>query len=116
MSETYINIHGETRQVSSMKLPTSGRAFRNAWKFNDDLIEVDMDKAKEIKRNEIRQAREPELKQLDVDYFKAMEQGQDTKPIVEKKQKLRDATKHAAIDNAKTPEELVKITLDDLLK
>lgn len=116
MSKTYININGDIREASSLELPSTGRKFRKAWQFNGPVVDIDLDQAKEIKREEIRREREPELQRLDVEYFKAMEQGEDVKPIVDQKRKLRDATQHDAITNAKTADELAKITLDDLIK
>ena len=46
--QTLININGVTVDASSVKMPASGREFRNAWQLNGDVIEVDMVKAKEI--------------------------------------------------------------------
>ena len=67
---------------------------------------VDMAKAKEIHKTNIREAREPLLVALDVDFQKALETSSDTSTIVAKKQALRDAPADSGIDSATTPDEL----------
>ena len=61
---------------------------------------VDMAKAREIHKNNIRKAREPKLAELDVEFQKALETGASTTDIVAKKQALRDAPADSAIDAA----------------
>ena len=65
-----------------------------------------MTKAKELFKDTVRIARTSKLAALDVEYQKALETSSDTATIVSKKQALRDAPANAAIDAAKTPEEL----------
>ena len=72
---------------------------------------INMNKAKEIHKNKIRQARAPKLAELDVEFQKALETSADTTSIVSKKNALRDAPANAAIDAAKTEAEL-KATWD----
>lgn len=72
------------------------------------MIVVNMDKAREIKKDMIRAEREPKLAELDVQFMRAVEAG-DTAlqaEIATKKQALRDATDDPAIANASTPDEL----------
>lgn len=72
------------------------------------MIRVNMEKARDIKRDMIREERKPLLEALDVAYMRATEV-QDTKKMTEvasKKQALRDCTKDPAIDAAVTPDEL----------
>ncbi len=52
---------------------------------------IDMAKAREIHKTNIRIAREPKLAELDVEFQKAQETGASTTDIVAKKQALRDA-------------------------
>ena len=52
---------------------------------------IDMAKAREIHKTNIRIAREPILAELDVEFQKAQETGASTTDIVAKKQALRDA-------------------------
>lgn len=76
------------------------------------MITVDMTKAREIKRDMIRQERAPKLAELDVDFMRAVEAGDTAKQseIAAKKQALRDATNDPAIDSATTPEQLKAVT------
>ena len=52
---------------------------------------VDMAKAREIHKTNIRVARTPKLQELDIEFQKALETGASTTDIVAKKQALRDA-------------------------
>ena len=67
---------------------------------------INMTKAREIHKTNIREAREPKLAELDVEFQKALEKGTDTPSIVSKKQALRDAPADSAIEAAKTDTEL----------
>jgi len=67
---------------------------------------IDMAKAKEIHKNNIRIARTPKLAELDVEFQKALETGASTTDIATKKQALRDAPADSAITNATTDAEL----------
>ena len=69
-------------------------------------ITINMTKAKEIHRKHVREARTPLLASLDTDFQRALETSSDTAAIESKKQALRDAPANAAIDAAKTPDEL----------
>ena len=65
-----------------------------------------MAKAKEIHKQNIRNARAPKLAELDVEFQKAQETGANTSDIVSKKQALRDAPAASAIDSATTDSDL----------
>ena len=58
---------------------------------------VDMAKAREIHKTNIRTARTPKLAELDVEFQKALETGASTTDIVAKKQALRDAPADSGI-------------------
>jgi hypothetical protein len=69
--------------------------FFGAYEFNKDQgVVLIIEKAKDIKRNQFRQARKPLLEQLDVEYMRAVETSNAAKKksIVAKKQELRDVT------------------------
>ena len=70
------------------------------------IIKTDMAKAREIHKTKIRQAREPLLASLDIDFQRALETGADTSTIVAKKQALRDAPAAADISTAATTDDL----------
>ena len=61
---------------------------------------VDMAKAREIHKTNIRLAREPKLAELDIEFQKALETGASTTDIVAKKQALRDAPADSGITSA----------------
>jgi|TARA_R100000149_G_C5826508_1_gene103746 hypothetical protein len=70
------------------------------------IIKTDMAKARNIHKTKIREAREPKLAALDVEFQKALETGASTTDIIAKKQVLRDAPADSAIENATTEAEL----------
>jgi len=80
------------------------------------MITVDMNKAREIKRDQLRAERKPILEALDVAYMRAQEAGDTAKQdaIAADKQALRDATADPAIDAATTPDELKAVTLPSI--
>jgi len=67
---------------------------------------IDIAKAREIHKTNIRNARVSKLAELDVDFQKALETGSSTTEIVAKKQALRDAPAATAIESATTTDEL----------
>jgi hypothetical protein len=78
-------------------------------------IGLNLAKAKEIHKNNIRAARQPLLQSLDVDFQRALEQGADTASIVAQKQALRDAPADPAIEAAASADELKAAWDADLL-
>ena len=76
---------------------------------------IDMTKAKELHKDNIRNARTLKFPELDVEYNKAQETGADTSAIVAKKQALRDAPADSAIDAATTTDELKTQWKTDIL-
>ena len=91
--------------VDDSAIPTD-RSFRDAWKQNDKTIETDIDKAREIHKTNIREARTSKLQELDIEFQKAQETSADTSDIVAKKQALRDAPAAAGISTAATETDL----------
>ena len=91
--------------VEDSVIPTD-RTFRNAWKQNSKTIETDMAKAREIHKNNIRNARTPKLTELDIEFQKALETSSSTTDIVSKKQALRDAPADSGIASADTEAKL----------
>jgi hypothetical protein len=61
---------------------------------------VDMAKAREIHKTNIRKARTSKLAELDIEFQKALETGSSTTDIVAKKQALRDAPADSGITSA----------------
>jgi len=79
------------------------------------MINVNMNKARDIHREKVRQARESKLSEKDIEFQRALESGADTAAIVTAKQALRDAPAAAAIDAASTADELKAAWDTDLL-
>ena len=70
----------------------------------DMAIIIDINKAKNITKDRLRQERKPLLEAQDVAFQRALESGADTSAIIAEKQRLRDITKQ--VDAANTLEEL----------
>mgnify|MGYP005997334297 FL=1 len=101
---TYIvDKDGNQIDASTATVPST-RDFRGAWTLSGSVITEDLDKAKEIFADKVREARTPLLAALDTDYMKALEASADTTQIVADKQALRDAP--TAGDSATTIAEL----------
>jgi uncharacterized protein YdaT len=73
------------------------------------MIVININKAKEITKNRLRQERTPLLQAQDVAFQRAAEEGTDTSAIVAEKQRLRDITKLA--DSATTLESLKELSV-----
>ena len=76
---------------------------------------IDMAKAREIHKNNIRIARRPKLAELDVEFQKALETGASTTDIVTKKQALRDAPADSSIASASDADALKAQWKPDIL-
>ena len=76
---------------------------------------IDMAKAREIHKNNIRTARTPKLAELDIEFQKALETGASTTDIVAKKQALRDAPADSGIAAANDTDALKAQWKTDIL-
>ena len=93
----------EYKIVADDKIPTD-RYFRNAWDIKSGKVVTDITKAKEIKKEILRQERKPLLELLDVEVMKNIKDSVKLDEIETKKQKLRDIT--SDIDKIKNVDEL----------
>lgn len=92
--------------------------FSSAWELSpSSTVIVNMPKARDIHRQNLRPQRNTKFAPLDGEFMKALEKGDTVKQqqIATQKQKLRDITTHAAIESAQTPDELRNLTIDSLL-
>ena len=106
MTDTYIvDKNGQSALANSVTKP-SDRHFRGAWVLNGTVISEDMDSAKEIFKDKIREVRAPLLEAKDVELMKALETGASTTAIATAKDALRDAPAASAIASASTIAEL----------
>jgi len=74
------------------------------------MITINIDKAKEIKKESLRQQRKPLLEAQDVAYMRAQEAGEDTTAIIAEKVRLRNIT--MLCDTAETVEDLKAIDIN----
>jgi len=72
-------------------------------------ISINLDKAKNLKKESLRSERKPLLEEQDVLYMRAQEAGEDTTAIVAEKQRLRDITN--LVDLCTTVEELKAVNI-----
>ena len=102
--KTYIvDKDGNQIDAASATVP-SDRHFRGAWSLNGKVISEDMDAAKVIFKDKIREVRAPLLEAEDVVYMKALEADDASAKTasVAKKKALRDAPAAQAITDADT--------------
>lgn len=106
---TYIRDKDGNQIDASQATVPANRNFRDAWSLSGDVITEDLDTAKELFRDKIRQVRIPLLDAEDVVYMKALEADDSAAKTasVTRKQALRDAPAASAITNATTITELV---------
>ena len=104
--DTYIvDKDGNQANAASVTVPAN-RDFRGAWSLSGSVITEDMDAAKEIFKDKVREVRKPLLEAKDVELMKALETSADTSAIATAKDALRDAPAASAIANATTITEL----------
>ena len=107
MVDTYI-VDAVGNQINSSTLSSqpSNRHFRGAWVIEGSVIQEDIEKARVIFKDKVREARSPLLEAKDVELMKALETGADTTAIASAKNALRDAPAASAITSASTIAEL----------
>lgn len=96
------------RIIERSDISTVQHALFNALEMPDTEIVINMDKAVEITKTRLRFEREPLLVALDVQFQRALENGEDTTAIVTEKQRLRDITTVPTVDM--TAEQLISIS------
>jgi len=96
---------GAVHEVVPLGVVPTDRTFRNAWQHD---LTVDMPKARVIWEDKLREDRKAVLADLDVDYQRADEAGDQAEKarIAALKTTLRDAPADPRIAAATTPEEL----------
>lgn len=83
------------------------RYFRSAWKHDDGIVSIDMDKARNIHMDKIRKARDAALEVLDVETLKGID-------VQKEKQVLRDLPQTVDLTKADTPDELRAIWPEEI--
>jgi uncharacterized protein YdaT len=77
-------------------------------------ITINLTKAKDIAKNNLRTERAPVLAALDVQFQRALESNSSTSDIVAKKEELRNITTHSSIVNASDVDSL-KTAMNNLI-
>jgi len=72
-------------------------------------ITIDINKAKVITKDRLREERKPLLEEQDILFNRALETSEDTSAIVKEKNRLRDITKQ--VDDMKTLDELKGVSV-----
>lgn len=87
-----------------------GRTFRNAWRHcPENGVRHCMPTARDIQRDKMRVHRAGRFAQTDVAIVRGLAEALDTSAVANMASRLRDVTKHPAIEAAETVEDLVKV-------
>ena len=93
-----------TEEMDKIDLEFLGCCDTDYSKLSDNKLTVNLDKAKEVKKETLRVLRKPLLEEQDILFMQAQESGADTTAIVAEKKRLRDITKDA--DTCTTTDQL----------
>lgn len=116
MTTTIVDKDGNEIDASIVTAPLD-RHFRNAWSLSGDVITEDIEAARAIFKDKIREVRKPLLEAEDAVFMKALETDDATAKAASaaKKNNLRDAPAASAISSATTIDELKAAWDSDLL-
>lgn len=103
--QTYVMVEG--RQVAANLQPDGMYDLQGAYKLNKGKIVIDIDIAREIARDKIRQARAKHFAANDAAFMRAQQTGKATTSMKTRGEKLRDAPADPRIDAAATPADLL---------
>lgn len=116
MTTIIVDKDGNEIDASIATVP-SNRLFRDAWSLSGDVITEDIEAARAIFKDKIREVRKPLLEAEDAVFMKALETDDATAKAASavKKNNLRDAPAASAISSATTIDELKAAWDSDLL-
>ena len=105
---TIVDKDGNEKRLDELSAHPDNRLFRMAWSLSGTVITEDVDTAKEIFKEKVRDVRKPLLAEEDVVYMKALEDDDSSAKTasVTKKNALRNAPAASAITSATTIDEL----------
>jgi hypothetical protein len=109
---------GVSPEIVPVETIPSDRTFRNAWAKGLGRVDVNMEKARGIWMDKIREARNAELAKLDLAYIQADEGGsaQEKLAIAKQKTALRNIPETFDLSSAQTPEQLKTLWPEGLPK
>lgn len=119
----HVDISRPYQVMGADELPNADGDFYDAWVLvhhengSGYKVSVDIEKAREVHRKNLRMERKPLLEALDVQFMRAVERADTAaqQEIAVKKQALRDLPEHAEIAAATTTARLRALTLDVLI-
>jgi hypothetical protein len=118
--KTYVVVDGQTLDAADYAFPQN-RYFTDAWSLSEDsnhnpIVVIDVEKAKEVWKRRMREARASIMTKLDADYFRALETANTSwqTEVAGTKQLLRDVTKLPELLNATSVEEIEAVWPDYL--
>lgn len=99
---------GNIKDADDLTSKPTDRSFRDAWSLSGTVITEDLDAAKDIFKDKVREVRKPLLEAEDTVFMKALEDDDATAKANSKTKKdnLRDAPAASAISSATTIDEL----------
>ena len=114
---TVVDKDGNEKRYDELTSQPADRSFREAWSLSGTVISEDMESARTIFKDKVREVRQPLLDAEDVVYMKALEDDDATAKANSKTKKdnLRNAPAASAISSASTIDELKAAWDTDLL-
>ena len=116
MAKSLIDINGEVREASALTLPDGGRSFRGAWQLSGDVIEIDLQKAKEIRMKQLLDEAEQDASDAKSEVWKSALTG-DLKKAADARQRgirRKAGPKVDAVVNAADAYALAALTINDV--
>lgn len=111
-----ININGVVVDARNVQLPAD-RSLRNAWELEGDVVTIDMDKAKGIRRDQLIREADEMAKSAEMEAKRKLFDGQDSAAADLKVARLRGNPKRegiSMISNAAEPTDLDRVSVDDI--
>lgn len=102
------------KEIDPASVPTD-REFRNAWTYNGKRFDHDIEKAREVHKDNLRARRAKLFERLDLEVSVATARGDSAEAarLENRRQKLRDITKDPRIASAKSIADLRKIEVEE---
>jgi hypothetical protein len=97
--------------LSSEEFSSLDQEFLNAYDINKSTLKINLDKAKEIKKEQLRNSRVEKFKDLDVQFMFSIETGDEElkNKIVQEKLRLRNIT--SDVDLCQTLDEIKSVKI-----
>ena len=90
--------------------------WRFSWRIKNNAVKIDIEVARDLLRQRLREDRAPLLQKADHSVWKLEDAGSDTTAARKHRQKLRDITANPRIDAARSIADLEALTIEALLR